>query len=67
MVVKGIQKMLIKCTRRLLDLQSLPDEDPKTAQAADTKTDTARAVTGNQAVTEGADQPVLPECERGGD
>ena len=37
MVVKGIQKILIECTRRLLDLQSLPDKEPKdNTRAADT-------------------------------
>ena len=51
MVVKGIQKMLIKDTRRLLDLQSLPDRNPKITQAAET----LRAVVAKQAGTEGAD------------
>ena len=61
MVVKGIQKMLIECTRRLLDLQSLPDEEPKAVQADDTRAaDTAQAGT-----EKGADEPDPPGYERG--
>ena len=64
MVVKGIQKILIECTRRLLDLQSLPDKEPKDNTRA---ADTARAVTEKRAGTEKrADEPDPPGCERGG-